>query len=100
MSETITVQPLTLARREDYMRFFDNDAFTDNPHWASCYCHFNQAPHPDRGRSLPQRSQPLEAHAVAASSAASIQAVAAASASASADLTTTSTRLPSGEKLG
>lgn len=29
----------------DYLRFFDQDAFADNPRWASCYCHFNHAPH-------------------------------------------------------
>jgi len=29
----------------DYLRFFENDAFSDNPRWASCYCHFSQAPH-------------------------------------------------------
>jgi GNAT superfamily N-acetyltransferase len=30
---------------EDYLRFFDHDAFADNPKWASCYCYFYHAPH-------------------------------------------------------
>ena len=25
-------------RKDDYLRFFDGDAFADNPAWASCYC--------------------------------------------------------------
>jgi GNAT superfamily N-acetyltransferase len=25
---------------EDYLAFFDHDAFTDNPRWAACYCMF------------------------------------------------------------
>ena len=29
----------------DYVTFFDHDAFGDNPSWAACYCYFNQAPH-------------------------------------------------------
>jgi len=24
--------------RDDYLRFFDSEAFADNPTWASCYC--------------------------------------------------------------
>jgi ribosomal protein S18 acetylase RimI-like enzyme len=30
---------------DDYLNFFDNIAFVDNPHWSSCYCFFPQAPH-------------------------------------------------------
>ena len=25
---------------DDYLKFFDTRAFTDNPRWASCYCYF------------------------------------------------------------
>lgn len=32
--------PLTAARADDYARFFDHDAFMDNPYWADCYCLF------------------------------------------------------------
>lgn len=31
---------LTQDRLEDYLGFFDNRAFTDNPRWAGCYCYF------------------------------------------------------------
>ncbi|MGH2581934.1 MAG: GNAT family N-acetyltransferase [Anaerolineales bacterium] len=29
----------------DYLDYFDNRAFTDNPRWQSCYCHFTYADH-------------------------------------------------------
>ena len=35
---TLDVRPLTAARLADFLAFFDGDAFTDNPKWASCYC--------------------------------------------------------------
>jgi GNAT superfamily N-acetyltransferase len=37
----VTVEPLTPDRAADYLAFFDFDAFTDNPGWASCYCLFH-----------------------------------------------------------
>ena len=43
---SITIKALTPALLDDYLHFFDNDAFADNPHWAACYCrchHFNHA---------------------------------------------------------
>lgn len=45
MQTEISVRALTPALLQDYLQFFDYDAFTDNPRWASCYCHFNHAPH-------------------------------------------------------
>lgn len=39
--EEITVRPLSPELAEDYLSFFDLDAFTDNPGWASCYCLFH-----------------------------------------------------------
>ena len=47
MSE-ITVRPLSPELLPDYLYFFDNDAFADNSHWASCYCYFHQAPHHEK----------------------------------------------------
>jgi GNAT superfamily N-acetyltransferase len=41
----ITILGLTPSLLNDYLSFFDQDAFVDNPHWASCYCYFNFAPH-------------------------------------------------------
>lgn len=34
----IEVHPVTEDRIDDWARFFDHDAFADNPDWASCYC--------------------------------------------------------------
>ena len=34
----ITIDPVTPERIGDWLRFFDHDAFADNPDWASCYC--------------------------------------------------------------
>ncbi len=39
----ITVRPLTPAMTGDYLAFFDHEqglAFSDNPEWARCYCHY------------------------------------------------------------
>ena len=35
----ISVHPLTPERQQDWLRFFDHDAFADHPDWAFCYCH-------------------------------------------------------------
>ncbi|HKV85163.1 MAG TPA: GNAT family N-acetyltransferase [Ktedonobacterales bacterium] len=37
---TIEIRELTPALVEDYLTFFDHDAFADNPRWAACYCMF------------------------------------------------------------
>jgi|CXWL01.1.fsa_nt_gi GNAT superfamily N-acetyltransferase len=34
----VEIRPLAPALRDDYLRYFDTDAFPDNPAWASCYC--------------------------------------------------------------
>ena len=36
----IEIKPLTPALAEDFLRFFDFSAFSDNPDWAGCYCCF------------------------------------------------------------
>jgi GNAT superfamily N-acetyltransferase len=33
-----TVCPVSEDRIDDWLRFFDHDAFAGNPDWASCYC--------------------------------------------------------------
>jgi GNAT superfamily N-acetyltransferase len=45
---SIDIHPLTPARLADYLDFFDHQAFTDNPHWAGCYCYFYLAPHQEK----------------------------------------------------
>lgn len=39
----IEIKKLSPELINDYLYFFDNLAFTDNPHWASCYCCFYHA---------------------------------------------------------
>jgi ribosomal protein S18 acetylase RimI-like enzyme len=37
------VEPLSPARRDDFLDFLDHErgrAFSDNPAWSRCYCHF------------------------------------------------------------
>jgi GNAT superfamily N-acetyltransferase len=34
----VTVHPVSEDRIDDWVRFFDHDAFAGNPGWASCYC--------------------------------------------------------------
>ena len=34
----ITIKPLTPELAEDYLYFFDNMIFTENPDWSACYC--------------------------------------------------------------
>src|SRR5262245_23278249 len=34
----VTVHPVTPDRIDDWLQFFDHDAFAGNPEWASCYC--------------------------------------------------------------
>ncbi|MEY2434540.1 MAG: hypothetical protein QOC92_4265 [Acidimicrobiaceae bacterium] len=35
---SIVVAPVTAERIDDWLSFFDHDAFVDNPAWAACYC--------------------------------------------------------------
>lgn len=40
----IVIKPLSSELLEDYIYFFDNMVFNENPHWSKCYCysfHFN-----------------------------------------------------------
>jgi ribosomal protein S18 acetylase RimI-like enzyme len=41
----VDIRPLSEATLPDYLTFFDNDAFPDNPKWASCYCQFSFVDH-------------------------------------------------------
>ena len=36
----VIVKPLTPGLIEDFLHFFDDIAFSDNPEWGGCYCHF------------------------------------------------------------
>ena len=36
----LKIKPLGPDLLEDFLHFFDNIAFSDNPEWGGCYCHF------------------------------------------------------------
>jgi GNAT superfamily N-acetyltransferase len=40
LSDDAEIRPLTPALADDWLRFFDEDGFADNPIWATCYCMF------------------------------------------------------------
>jgi GNAT superfamily N-acetyltransferase len=44
---TFDVRPLGPERLADFINFFEQRAFIDNPRWQGCYCHF---PHADHAR--------------------------------------------------
>jgi len=41
----IEVRPLSPALLVDYLEYFDNTAFSDNPDWAGCYCYYYLVDH-------------------------------------------------------
>ena len=47
-----TVHPVAEDRIDDWLRFFDHDAFAGNPDWASCYC---LEPHESADEDHPER---------------------------------------------
>jgi GNAT superfamily N-acetyltransferase len=40
----VEIRELTPGLLDDYLRFFDKDAFTDYPYWAGCYCEYYDTP--------------------------------------------------------
>ena len=59
----VTVHAVTEDRVDDWLRFFDHDAFAGNPDWASCYC---LEPHVPTTPELPERAWRDSRAAVAA----------------------------------
>jgi len=51
----VTVHPVTEDRLDDWVRFFDHDAFAGNPDWASCYCLEPHVPAIEENRERPWR---------------------------------------------
>jgi ribosomal protein S18 acetylase RimI-like enzyme len=48
----IEVRPLTPGLLEDWLAFFDHDAFADNPDWSGCYCQHFHADRTERAWAL------------------------------------------------
>ena len=51
----VEVRDLTPELLDDYLRFFDKDAFTDFPEWSDCYCGFYDTPGDDWDASAKAR---------------------------------------------
>ena len=45
---THKVRELIPGLLDDYLSFFDGDAFADHPEWAFCYCRLHHFPHEQR----------------------------------------------------
>jgi GNAT superfamily N-acetyltransferase len=43
-ARNVEVRDLTPELLDDYLKFFDKDAFTDFPEWSGCYCGFYDTP--------------------------------------------------------
>lgn len=54
----IEIKALTPDRADDFLTFFDRDAFADNPAWARCYCYFYNTEHgPDWDRRTSEQNR-------------------------------------------
>jgi len=62
--DAVTVHPVTEDRLDDWLWFFDHDAFDGNPEWAACYClepHVRQPEETDPPGDHPRWSENREA---------------------------------------
>lgn len=64
MADALDIRPLAAHARDEYLRFFDTRAFTDNPRWAGCYCYFPQ--HDPKTTDWQQRSADANRDAICA----------------------------------
>lgn len=51
----VVIHPVTEDRVDDWIGFFDHDAFAGNPDWASCYCLEPHVPAPEDDPERPWR---------------------------------------------
>jgi GNAT superfamily N-acetyltransferase len=54
---TVQIRVLQPALLDDYLAFFDSDAFADFPWWSACYCRFWDDPSDPEGESGPDRRE-------------------------------------------
>lgn len=58
---SLLIRALSPELLDDYMRFFERDAFSDNPGWSQCYCmHFHFDPAWDKEENYCQRKRACE----------------------------------------
>lgn len=58
---SVDIRELTPKLLDDYLAFFDNDAFGDFPWWSACYCRFWDDPSDVEGDSSPVHRDPYRA---------------------------------------
>jgi ribosomal protein S18 acetylase RimI-like enzyme len=56
----LKIHPLSIERLDDFLRFFDNDAFRDNQAWSGCYCFFYHSTAEDDAWKCRTKSQNRE----------------------------------------
>jgi ribosomal protein S18 acetylase RimI-like enzyme len=56
----LVVKELTSSLRDDFLLFFDNVAFADNPDWADCYCSLYHFANKGKAESRRQASSFVE----------------------------------------
>ncbi len=54
---TLEIRELVPALLDDYLAFFDHDAFADFPWWSACYCRFWDDPSDPEGESGSDRRE-------------------------------------------
>ncbi len=60
----IEVRALAPELASDFLKFFDRDAFMDNPDWAGCYCLFYEYPGDDWERVTAEQSRAAKAELI------------------------------------
>ena len=56
----LSVEELTPSLRDDFLWFFDQRAFADNPEWSDCYCSLYHFPNRGKAESRRQASSLIE----------------------------------------
>ncbi len=54
MSLDLVIKELTPELLDDYLAFFDRDAFAEFPWWSACFCRFFNDPSDPKGDSRPE----------------------------------------------
>ena len=56
----LVVKELTPSLRDDFLAFFDNVGFADNPDWSDCYCSLYHFPNHGKAESRSEASSFIE----------------------------------------
>ncbi len=71
LPENVEIHALTPDRQQDFLDYFDREAFIDNPAWAGCYCFFYRfcGTQEEWNASTPEKNREAQAAAIADGSA-------------------------------